>query len=322
MAVIDVCNGDADGLFAVLQLRLAEPERATLVTGRKHEIALLEQVYPKAGDRITVCDVSLDRNVVALARVLEAGASVRYFDHHSAKKQFQHRLLACWIDTDPALCTSLIVDRYLGGRFGAWAAAAAWGDNLAASANALCDRLKLDTESRKALQALGESVNYNAYGASDEDCLIAPGQLYERLARYREPFAALDSEPVLRELQARRADDLGRALALEPWRDDIRGRIWMLPDAAWARRVVGPFANLVAAQDPGRPHAGARRRADGALDLSVRSPLDRRAGAARLCAAFGGGGREAAGAIEALPAASLEAFAQAFAEAPWGETER
>ena len=34
------------------------------------------------------------------------------------------------IDTDPAMCTSLIVDRHLGGKFRHWAIVAAFGDNL------------------------------------------------------------------------------------------------------------------------------------------------------------------------------------------------
>ena len=319
MVLIDVCNGDADGLFAVLQLRLAEPAPAQLVTGRKHEIALLERVEPAPLAHITVCDISLDRNAKALARLLESGASVRYFDHHSAKELVPHPALTTWIDPNPALCTSLIVDRYLGGRFPAWAAAAAWGDNLAASAEALADRIGLDTEARSALRRLGESVNYNAYGDSDDDCLIAPARLYPKLARYRDPLDAIAGEPVLDELARRRDSDLEQAFALNPWRDSESGRIWLLPDAAWSRRVLGPFANLVANEDPARAHAVARIRADGALDISVRAPLARRRGADRLCGDFGGGGRAAAAAIEAMPPERFEAFVQAFAAASWGE---
>ena len=96
MALIDVCNGDADGLFAMVQLRLAEPGPATLFTGRKHEIALLERVAAQSGDQITVCDISIDRNVAALSRLLAAGATVRYFDHHSAERRFHHPGLAEW----------------------------------------------------------------------------------------------------------------------------------------------------------------------------------------------------------------------------------
>ena len=43
MRRIDVFNGDADGLCALRQLRLAEPAASELVTGVKRDIALLER---------------------------------------------------------------------------------------------------------------------------------------------------------------------------------------------------------------------------------------------------------------------------------------
>jgi len=321
MALIDICNGDADGLFAMLQLRLAEPAQAALITGRKHEIALLDRVQAGPGDQITVCDISIDRNAEALARLLAAGATVRYFDHHSARRRFNHPGLSAWIDTDPTQCTSLIVDRVLGGRFSGWAAAAAWGDNLAESAQALAARQGFDRATCEALQTLGESVNYNAYGDQDDDCLIAPAALYRLLARHRDPMDAIAAEPILRALDQRRRDDLAQAAAIAPWREEASGRIWLLPDAGWSRRVIGPFANWLAADDPSRAHAVARQRADGAIDISVRAPITRRRGADRLCAAFGGGGRTAAAAIEGLPWARLEAFAYAFTAFRWGEAD-
>ena len=66
----DVCNGDADGLCAVLQWRLHEPAEATLVTGLKREIALLQRVPPDAADEVLVCDLSLQRNRAALLQLL------------------------------------------------------------------------------------------------------------------------------------------------------------------------------------------------------------------------------------------------------------
>ena len=40
----DVFNGDADGIIALTQLRLAEPKDSQLITGIKRDIALLSQV--------------------------------------------------------------------------------------------------------------------------------------------------------------------------------------------------------------------------------------------------------------------------------------
>ena len=54
MAYFDVFNGDADGLCALQQLRLAEPRAATLVTGVKRDIALLRRVPRVAGASVTV----------------------------------------------------------------------------------------------------------------------------------------------------------------------------------------------------------------------------------------------------------------------------
>jgi len=44
MKVYDVFNGDADGICALIQLRLANPSESTLVTGVKRDIALARQV--------------------------------------------------------------------------------------------------------------------------------------------------------------------------------------------------------------------------------------------------------------------------------------
>ena len=107
MAIFDVFNGDADGICALHQLRLANPVSSTLVTGVKRDIALLKQVDAKAGDEVTVLDISLDKNRDALIRVLESGASVSYFDHHFAGEIPEHARLDVNIDTDANACTSL-----------------------------------------------------------------------------------------------------------------------------------------------------------------------------------------------------------------------
>jgi oligoribonuclease NrnB/cAMP/cGMP phosphodiesterase (DHH superfamily) len=77
-------NGDADGLCALQQLRLVDVRDATLVTGVKRDIRLLERVHAVAGDEVTVLDISLDQNRTPLQWLLESGALVRYFDHHYA----------------------------------------------------------------------------------------------------------------------------------------------------------------------------------------------------------------------------------------------
>ena len=319
MALIDVCNGDADGLFALVQLRLAEPAAARLVTGLKHDIGLLDRVSAGAGDEVLVCDLSMRRNAPALARLLAAGARVRYFDHHESGAVPDHPALEAHIDLSAQTCTSLIVDHYLRGRFGAWAAAAAWGDNLAESAQRVADRLRLGDEERASLRMLGEAVNYNAYGETLADPLMPPEPLFHLLARYADPLEAWASEPVLERMAQRRELDLAQAHAISTMLSDDRVRLWVLPDAAWSRRVLGPFANRMAAEDPDRAHAVARMRGAAHFDISVRAPLRRRSGADQLCRAFGGGGRAAAGAIDGLSAEAFERFVVAFRQMQWGE---
>ena len=86
MKRFDVCNGDADGLCAVLQWRLVHPAPATLVTGLKRELSLLAQVPAQAGDELLVCDLSMQRNLPALERLLAQGVAVRYVDHHKVDR--------------------------------------------------------------------------------------------------------------------------------------------------------------------------------------------------------------------------------------------
>ncbi|MGL6056659.1 MAG: DHH family phosphoesterase, partial [Vibrio metschnikovii] len=49
----DVFNGDADGIIALLQLRLAEPIESQLVTGVKRDIQLLKKLTVNPGDSVT-----------------------------------------------------------------------------------------------------------------------------------------------------------------------------------------------------------------------------------------------------------------------------
>ena len=131
---IDICNGDGDGLCAVLQWRLQEPLDTRLVTGLKRDIALLDRVEAGAGDKLLVCDLSLQRNLAPLMRLLQAGAQVRYFDHHKVDPIPWHPLLESHIDFRSDICTSLLVDRYLGGKLRAWALVGAFGDASCRSA--------------------------------------------------------------------------------------------------------------------------------------------------------------------------------------------
>ncbi|MDQ7001798.1 MAG: acetyltransferase, partial [Ghiorsea sp.] len=155
MKVIDVFNGDADGLCALHQLRLAVPVNSTLVTGVKRDINLLRRVEAEAGDEIIVLDVSLDKNREGLLKALHAGAKVRYFDHHFAGDIPEHPNLETHINTDANICTSLLVNGYLKSAYLPWAVAAAFGDNLFDSARNAAAPLGLNDEQLSLLEHLG-----------------------------------------------------------------------------------------------------------------------------------------------------------------------
>lgn len=313
----DVCNGDADGLTAVLQWRLHDPAPATLVTGLKREIALLERV-PDNADEVLVCDLSIARNRDALARLLNAGAHVRYFDHHFAVDVPAHDKLEKHLDADPELCTSLLMDRWLGGRFHAWALVGAYGDALTGVAHRRAAAAGYDSDQRAALRRLGEAINYNAYGDDEHDVCIAPAKLYRVMARHADPFEMMvNEESLVDELDARRRTDLRQAHAVRPALQTEHARAVVLPDAPWSRRVIGCLANELAAAAPRQAQAVLKRRSDGGFVVSVRAPRAAPLGAADFCATFGGGGREAAAGIDALPEGDYERFVAAFGAAPW-----
>ncbi len=299
-----------------MQLRLAQPRDARLVTGVKRDIQLLRRVDAGAGDELTVLDVSLHENRADLERVLARGARCRYFDHHYAGELPRHAGLEAHIDTTPDVCTALLVDRYLDGAYRAWAVTAAFGDNLFAAARRAAAPLALPEAGLELLRELGECINYNAYGESLADLHFPPDELYRRLAAYADPLAFAREDPAFATLRDGYAEDTARAREVAPVEAGAGGALYVLPDAAWSRRVSGVFGNWLAREHPRRAHAVLVPRADGAFTVSVRAPKANPVGADALCRQFlTGGGRQAAGGINHLPAERLSAFRRAFAQA-------
>jgi single-stranded DNA-specific DHH superfamily exonuclease len=94
------------------------------------------------------------------------------------------------------------------------------------------------------------------------------------------------------------------------------GAVYILPDAAWARRVSGVYANDLATAQPQRAHALLTRSPKGHYVVSVRAPLLNKTGADELCKLFEtGGGRKAAAGINVLPEARVPDFIAAFFKA-------
>jgi len=309
----DVFNGDADGIFALHQLRLDTPLQAELVTGVKREIELLQRVPHGCDGQVTVLDISLDCNAAALRRVLDGGATVAYFDHHSADCAFAHPRLRLHCDGSPEVCTSILVDRHLQGRHRPWAVAAAFGDNLAGPARQLADSLGLDAGATAALAHLGRVVNYNAYGESEHDLHIAPAALYRALGAYAQPLDFIADSEIHRMLCAGYRDDCARLQGLRPHAELDAGAVYILPASAWARRVSGVLANQLAAGRSGASFAVLNERDDGSYLVSVRSGAPLAHSACGFCQQFdSGGGRKAAAGINRLPASELGRFMDSF----------
>ena len=313
---IDVFNGDADGICALVQLRLAEPLDSQLISGPKREIDLLERVSVAEGDCVTVLDISLEKNRSALDRVLAQGASVFYVDHHQAGVLPEHPRFKALIDTDAEICTSLLVDRHLQGQYRAWAVTAAFGDNLIASAEQAARDLNLSADELKQLNDLGVCINYNGYGANVEDLHFPPEQLFKELVPFATPFAFMrENKTIYQQLLTGYADDMALALAVATEYQTAKVAVYILPDAAWSRRISGVFGNELANRAPDRAHAVLSYTPKGDYQVSVRAPLTNKTGADDLCSAFAtGGGRKAAAGINHLPIEQLPAFITAFAQ--------
>jgi hypothetical protein len=312
MKFYDIFNGDADGICALHQLRLDEPRDAELITGVKRDIGLVARVDAQAGDSLTILDISLRSNAAAVARALHRGATIEYFDHHAAGELPQHPAFRAHIDTAPDICTSLIVDSHLAGRHRLWAVVAAFGDNLVESAVRAAQPLELDHTELARLHELGEAINYNAYGESVEDLHYPPADLYQLIAPYRDPRHFIFDEPVFEVLKQAGTEDIARAEDVQPEFATDAAAMYVLPDAAWSRRINGVFGNRLAQAEPQRAHAVLVTKADGYV-VSVRAPRSNPVGAETLCAGFtSGGGRQAAAGINSLPLEDLARFADAF----------
>jgi hypothetical protein len=313
MAFFDVFNGDADGILALHQLRLAEPHESILVTGVKRDIAQLKRVQAGAGDHVTVLDIALEKNVDDLKRLLAAGASVRYFDHHFPGDIPEHANLHTTINTSADVCTSLLVDGYLKGRYSTWAIAAAFGDNILDTAQRMATALGLSAPQIEVLRDIGTCINYNGYGNGLADLFVAPDALFRTLQAYADPFVFAAEEPLFRQLSEGYRHDMAQAAAIAPSAANEHTALYVFPDTDWSRRVSGVYGNALAERHPARAHALLTLLPDGGYRVSVRAPLTVKSGADELCHRFpGGGGRKSAAGINHLPAAELDTFIAAF----------
>lgn len=309
----DVFNGDADGICALQQLRLAAPQQSELVTGIKREINLLDRVQAQPGDVVTVLDVSLDKNRQSLDRLLNNGVIIHYTDHHYAGEIPEHPHLTANINTEATVCTALLVNGQLKGRYLAWAVTAAFGDNLHESALMAAKPLGMAEAEIEKLKRLGIVLNYNGYGASTDDLFYHPADLYRALSPYENPLDFISDNQAYKMLMQGYQDDMAKAEAVTPADARDNGAVFILPNHKWSRRVSGVYSNDLAQNHPDRAHAVLTQKDDGSYLVSVRAPLKTKTGADELCRQFEtGGGRQAAAGINNLPASDLDRFINDF----------
>jgi len=306
----DVFNGDADGIIALVQLRLAQPKESILVTGVKRDIQLLKQVDAKQAKSVTVLDISLEKNVSALQDLLTQNVPTFYVDHHRTGDIPTSTLLTSIINTDANTCTSLLMNEYLNGAYVNWAIAAAFGDNMTQSAISLANRVGLSEQEQEQLKALGIYINYNGYGRDVDDLHFHPADLFTALVKYENPFDLInEKDSLFHQLETAYHQDMDKALSARVIADTNVCKVVQLDDAPWARRVSGVFGNELANNAPDKAHAVLTLNQDATYTVSVRAPLTNKQGADEVCIQFPtGGGRAGAAGINQLPQSLLDKF--------------
>lgn len=311
----DVFNGDADGICALIQLRLASPQTSQLITGVKRDIDLLKHVSAMSGDEITVLDISMKTNRTYLLKLLENGATIFYADHHQTGDIPTHKNLTTLSDTCNDICTSLIINQYLENRFALWAIVGAFGDNLDAPAILLANALNVLDNELQQLKMLGICVNYNGYGENITELNFAPSELYKKMVAYQSPLEFIVHEKeIYQQLVNSYQKDINLARQLKSQIKSEYAALYFLPNADWAKRVIGVFGNELAQQNPSQAHAMLLEKENGHYQVSVRSALNYpHYSAADLCSQFPtGGGRKSAAGINDLEKTALDNFIKLY----------
>ena len=185
--------------------------------------------------------------------------------------------------------------------------------NLLERASRLANDFHCSVVDARALEQLGYLLNYNAYGETVADLHLHPADLYRSLHRFESPLDFLASAPEYKVLAEGFAADQQYLKELTPCFQTPSVTVYVLPDAAWARRLSGTLANQLVRSDPDHSFAVLTPCTDGAYTVSVRMAAGSSVRADIFCGRYpGGGGRHIAGGIENLPASEVGNFIDAF----------
>ena len=313
MFTIDVFHGDADGLCAIQQFRLSEPlGDRQVVTGKRSQHALLAGIGAATDCGVVMLDLPLDINHATLQQLLAQGCQVRCFDHHVATKSLEHDNLTLHLDSSAEVCTSILVNRHLGGAYAEWAAVGAFGDNMFSAAQQLLQESELSQHEVEQLVHLAELLNYNAYGDMLNANHVTAAEMHEQMLAHEHPLDFLHDNRHLKRISTAMEEDLERQQTRNPSEKYSDGMVYMLPSREFIRRSYVVWVSRLMRKHPDIAFLIAIENHDGSLDISIRSPLNAAKGAWELAKAFGGGGREGAAGINGLPAGRVKAFLQTF----------
>lgn len=274
-------NGDADGICSMVQWGLVHGVDGNRVTGVKRDIELLDRIDPSKGDEVIVMDISLARNHSMAQKFAQNGANITWFDHHLAGENIES--ISAHIDTSDNVCTARIVEQHLGVE-SSWAQVALHGDGLSKHS------------SIPEYKELGELLNYNGYGADLTDLHFHPDDLMMLCLESKTPEQFMLSTAFVK-LKEGFDSDMSNADSIVE-----KDGFFLLPNEAWARRVVGVMAHRINEKGTG-PHVIAIDKGS-TFQVSIRG----KNGIGELCAMFGGGGRATAGGIDNLPKAEITAL--------------
>ena len=251
MTLFYAFNGDADGLCALQQLRLADPRDATLVTGVKRDIQLLRRVNAAAGDEVTVLDISLDQNRDDLLPAAGSGRFGSLF-----RPPLRGRAAAA-----PRTSRRTSRNRPTSAR-ARWStaispAAIARGPSSRPSATTCRSspsrwpRPPASTRRRPPRWSGSASASTTTpTGMPSAISASIPRIWRSRCCRSRIPMEFVRRSPAYARLGARYEEDMQQARALKPARQVPGATMVVLPDEAWARRAIGVLANELTQAQP------------------------------------------------------------------------
>jgi len=129
-------------------------------------------------------------------------------------------------------------------------------------------------------------LNYNAYGETISDLSFDPLELAQQMLPFADPLDFVRHSSAFGELCARYDDDMAKVEALTPARQMPGAVIVVLPEAPWARRVIGVLANKLAQAHADCAVAILQPKSDNTYTVSVRMPAHRNLRADEFCRRF------------------------------------